>query len=72
VVIAAALGLAEGAEQRGWEALRAIDWTVQHSRPQHLQTATPEEQDAFKKARGCCRRGRRTLSRRGDRGLRHG
>lgn len=49
-VIAAALGLAGVAEQRGWEALRAIGWTIQRPRPQHAQVATPEEQAAFKKS----------------------
>jgi transposase len=48
-VIAAALGLARVAEQRGWEALRAIGWTVQRPRPRHVRAATPEEQAAFKK-----------------------
>ena len=38
------------AEQRGWEALRAIGWTVQRPRPQHVRAATPEEQAAFKKS----------------------
>ncbi len=36
------------AEQRGWEALRAIGWTIQSPRPSHAQAATPEEQAAFK------------------------
>jgi len=49
-VIAAALGLAEVAEQRGWEALRAIGWTIQRPRPSHAQAATPEEREAFKKS----------------------
>jgi transposase len=49
-VIAAALGLARVAEQRGWEALRAIGWTIQRPRPQHARAATPEEQAAFKKS----------------------
>lgn len=48
-VIAAELGLAAVAEQRGWEALRAIGWTIQRPRPQHARAATPEEQEAFKK-----------------------
>jgi len=48
-VIAAALGVARVAEQRGWEALRAIGWTIQRPRPQHARAATPEEQVAFKK-----------------------
>ena len=38
------------AEQRGWEALRAIGWTIQRPRPQHAEVATPEEQAAFKKS----------------------
>lgn len=37
------------AEQRGWEALRAIGWTIQRPRPRHAQAATPEEQADFKK-----------------------
>jgi len=39
----------EVAEQRGWEALRAIGWTIQRPRPRHSQAATPEEQADFKK-----------------------
>ena len=49
-VIAATLGVARVAEQRGWEALRAIGWTIQRPRPRHAQAATPEEQEAFKKS----------------------
>jgi transposase len=49
-VIAAALGVARVAEQRGWEALRAIGWTIQRPRPQHARAASPEAQDAFKKS----------------------
>lgn len=59
VAIAAALGVARVAEQRGWEALRAIGWTIQRPRPRHAQAATPEEQSAFKKACRCRRRGGR-------------
>lgn len=36
-------------EQRGWEALRAIGWTIQRPRPRHVRAASPEEQAAFKK-----------------------
>ena len=36
-------------EQRGWEALRAVGWTIQRPRPQHAEVASPEEQAAFKK-----------------------
>lgn len=48
-VIAAALGVAHVAEQRGWEALRAIGWTIQRPRPSHARAATPDEQAVFKK-----------------------
>ena len=48
-MIAAELGLTGVAMQRGWEALRAIGWTIQRPRPQHARAATPEEQAAFKK-----------------------
>ena len=50
LVMAPALGLARVAEQRGWEALRAIGWTIQRPRPRHAQAATPEAQAAFKKS----------------------
>jgi transposase len=49
-VMAADLGLAKVAEQRGWEALRAIDWTIQRPRPQHARAASPEEQEQYKKS----------------------
>lgn len=48
-VMAAELGLASVAEQRGWEALKAIGWTIQRPRPRHVRAATPEEQAAFEK-----------------------
>src|SRR5689334_3689082 len=43
-------GLTEVLPQRGWEALKAIDWSVQKPRPRHPASATPEEQEAFKKS----------------------
>ncbi len=46
--LAVELGLASVAPQRGWEALRAIGWTIQ--RPRHAKAATPDEQTAFKKS----------------------
>lgn len=49
-VIAARLGRDRVAEQRGWEALRAIGWTIQRPRPRHVRAATPEEQAGFKKS----------------------
>ena len=49
-VIAAELGLAKVAEQRGWEALRAVGWTIQRPRPRHARAASAEEQAEFKKS----------------------
>jgi transposase len=50
VVMAAELGLAKVAEQRGWEALRAVGWTIQRPRPRHARAAGPEAQAEFKKS----------------------
>lgn len=47
--MAGELGLTSVAPQRGWEALRAIDWSIQKPRPRNPKAATPEEQAAFKK-----------------------
>jgi transposase len=47
--MAGELGLASLAGQRGWEALRAIDWSIQKPRPRNPKAATLEEQDDFKK-----------------------
>src|SRR3954447_19691200 len=49
--MAGELGLAAVAVQRGWEALRAVGWSVQVPRPEHPARATAEEQEAFKKRR---------------------
>jgi len=46
--IARRLGLAQVHPQRGWEALRLIDWSPQAPRPRHARAAGPEEQAAFK------------------------
>ena len=43
--MAADLGLASVAPQRGWEALRAIDWSIQKPRPRNPKAATPAEQE---------------------------
>ena len=48
--MAGELGLAAVLPQRGWEALKAIDWSVQKPRPRHPAWATPEEREVFKKA----------------------
>ena len=47
--MAGELGLAAVAVQRGWEALRAVGWSVQVPRPEHPARATAEEREAFKK-----------------------
>ena len=44
------LGLAAVLPQRGWEALKAINWSVQKPRPRHPAGATPEECEMFKKS----------------------
>ena len=49
-VMAAGLGLAAVAEQRGWEALRAVGWTIQRPRPRHARAASAEEQAEFKES----------------------
>src|SRR5215211_7842396 len=48
--MASALGLTWVAPQRGWEALKAIGWSVQKPRPRHPAPATPEDRAAFKKS----------------------
>jgi transposase len=42
------LGLAKVHPQRGWEALKRIDWSLQAPRPRHPRSATPEQRAAFK------------------------
>lgn len=48
--IAGELGLVSVAPQRGWEALKAIGWSIQKPRPKNPKSATPEEAAAFKKS----------------------
>src|ERR1044071_7972548 len=48
--MAGELGLAAVLPQRGWEALKAIGWSVPKPRPRHPASATPEEREAFKKS----------------------
>src|SRR3954466_9209902 len=48
--MAGELGLAAVLPQRGWEALKAINGSVQKPRPRHPGSATPEEREAFKKS----------------------
>src|SRR5271154_622666 len=47
--MAGELGLTAPGPPRGWEALRAIDWSIQKPRPRNPKAAPPEEQDNFKK-----------------------
>ncbi len=42
------LGLARVHPQRGWEALKRIEWSIQTPRPQNPRAATPERRAAFK------------------------
>jgi transposase len=44
------LGLTSVAPQRGWEALKAVGWSIQKPRPKNPKSATPEEAAAFKKS----------------------
>jgi transposase len=48
--MAGELGLAEVLPQRGWEALKAIGWSVQKPRPRHPHAATLEGREALKKS----------------------
>jgi transposase len=42
------LGLERVHPQRGWEALKRVEWSVQAPRPRHPRAATPEQRAAFK------------------------
>ena len=70
--MACELGLARVAPQRGWEALKAIGWSVQKPRPRHPAAATPEEREAFQKSssRPSLRREPSTRTNRSRSGLR--
>src|SRR5829696_6295779 len=41
-------GLAKVHPQRGWEALKRLEWSVQAPRPRHARAATPERRADFK------------------------
>ena len=43
------LGLEKLAPQRGWEALKALGWSIQKPRPRNPKAATQAEQEDFKK-----------------------
>src|SRR5215211_3284583 len=70
--MAGELGRAAVLPQRGWEALKAISWSVQKPHPRHPASATPEEQEAFKKSwsRPSLRRAPSTRTRRSRSGPR--
>jgi len=48
--MAGELGLTSVAPQRGWEALKAIGWSIQKPRPKNPKSATPKEAAEFKKS----------------------
>src|SRR5919112_3937295 len=50
------LGLAAVHPQRGWEALKRLEWSLQAPRPRPPRPATPEQREALKK--GWTRRSR--------------
>jgi len=48
-VMARTLGLKSVHPQRGWDALKRLDWSIQRPRPRHARAATEEECAEFKK-----------------------
>jgi transposase len=44
------LGLAKVHPQRGWEALKRLEWSFQAPRPRHPRAATPAQREALKKS----------------------
>jgi transposase len=44
------LGLVSVHPQRGWEALKRLEWSAQAPRPRHPRSATPEQREALKKS----------------------
>jgi transposase len=48
--MAGELGVMRVAPQRGWEALKAVGWSIQAPRPCNPKAASPEEAEAFKKS----------------------
>lgn len=57
--LAGELGFVSVGVQRGWEALRAVGWSVQKPRPKNPKAATPQEAEAFKKTSPISSRKRR-------------
>lgn len=50
VWMASELGLAEVAAQRGWEALKAVGWSIQAPRPRNPKAASADDEAAYKKS----------------------
>src|SRR4051794_1048001 len=48
--VAGELRVAAVLPQRGWEAPKAVGWSVQRPRPRNPASATPEEREALKKS----------------------
>jgi len=69
--MAGELGLAKVGVQRGWEALKAIGWSIQSPRPRNPQAASAAEEAAYKKTRRHGRRRGRQASRQTHRGVGH-
>ena len=69
--MAGELGRGKVRAQRGWEALKAIGWSIQSSRPRNPQAASAEEEAAFKKTRRYGSRRSRETSRQAHRGVGH-
>ncbi len=70
--MAGELNLPPVAPQRGWEALKAIGWSIQKPRPKNPKSATPEEAAAFKKSARMPLPRRRQSPRANRSSLRHG
>ena len=49
-VLARELGREQVAMQRGWEALKALGWSLQRPRPRNPRAAAPDAAQAFKKS----------------------
>lgn len=48
-------GLKSVHDQRGWDALVAIEYSIQKPRPRHPKAAGEEDRDGLKKTARCCR-----------------
>ncbi len=70
-VMAAHFGLERVLPHRGWEALKALGWSLQRPRPENPKSATAEEAAAFKNTGGRRRRGCGGSPRHAGRGVLH-